>query len=75
MSPFLKSGNTWADFHLDGNIPSFRDRLNKVQSGPEILRLVFFKSLCDTKSGPTALLMSRVEIFNVSSKNVYIINE
>jgi len=67
MSPVLKSGNTWADFHLDGIIPSFRDRLNKVQSGPKILRLVFFKSVCDTKSGPTALLLSRVEMISSMS--------
>ena len=54
-------GTTLAVFHTLGNLPSFIERLKRIVSGGARRSAQLFSNLLWTRSGPTALFVSRFD--------------
>jgi len=59
LSPFLKIGIRYDDFHDNGNIPLLSEVLKRMESGRDKLLLQFLRKEGGIRSGPGPLFMSK----------------
>ena len=67
LSLFSNKGNTFANFQDAGNLPSFKDLLNNIHRGIDIVNRTFLRTLWEIWSWPTELLTSRFPLMSSTS--------
>ena len=73
LSPFFGRGITFEYFHASANLPSLKDRLNKILSGRATSSATGFNILLLIPSGPLALFGFKMSIRVLISFTVHVI--
>ena len=73
LSPFFGSGITFEYFQLSANLPSLKDRLNKILRGKATSLATGLNILLLIPSGPIALFGFKISIRHLISSGVHTI--